>query len=49
MDVTERSIFEQFEFWDSAPAPAVMAEPSFDYVVVGCGTSYNLAMSVPPR
>ena len=46
MDVTERSIFEQFEFWNSAPDPAVMAEPSIDYVVAGCGTSYNLALSI---
>jgi glutamine---fructose-6-phosphate transaminase (isomerizing) len=45
MDQTEKSIFEQFEFWKSAPAPGAIAQPGVDYIVVGCGTSYNLAMS----
>jgi glucosamine--fructose-6-phosphate aminotransferase (isomerizing) len=45
MDKTEKSIFEQFEFWKSAPRPGAIAQPGIDYVVVGCGTSYNLAMS----
>lgn len=46
MDATERSIFEQFEFWNSAPTPALFAQSMVEYVVVGCGSSYNLAMSV---
>ena len=45
MDRTEKSIFEQFEFWNSAPRPHAIAQRGDDYVVVGCGTSYNLAMS----
>lgn len=46
MDVTERTIFEQFGFWNAAPVPAMHTHPSVDYVVVGCGSSYNLAMSI---
>jgi glutamine---fructose-6-phosphate transaminase (isomerizing) len=46
MDATQKSIFEQFTFWDIAPPAAVRAQPSVDYIVVGCGSSYNLAMSV---
>jgi glutamine---fructose-6-phosphate transaminase (isomerizing) len=45
MDKTEKSIFEQFGFWKSAPQPRAIAQRGVDYVVVGCGTSYNLAMS----
>jgi D-arabinose 5-phosphate isomerase GutQ len=45
MDQTEKSIFEQFAFWKFAPAPGAIAQPGVDYIVVGCGTSYNLAMS----
>ena len=46
MNVTERTIFEQFEYWLGAPKPQVLAQPSAEYVVIGCGTSYNLAMSI---
>ena len=46
MDATEKSIFEQFAFWDTAPPPVVRAQSSVEYVILGCGSSYNLAMSV---
>jgi len=45
MDKTEKSIFEQFEFWKSTPKLPAIAQRGDNYVVVGCGTSYNLAMS----
>jgi glucosamine--fructose-6-phosphate aminotransferase (isomerizing) len=43
--ITEKAIFEQFALWEAAPH-GPQARPSVDYVVVGCGSSYNLAMSV---
>ncbi len=46
MNVTERTIFEQFPLWESAPRPAIRASAGTDHVVVGCGSSYNLAMSL---
>jgi glucosamine--fructose-6-phosphate aminotransferase (isomerizing) len=46
MDVTERTIFEQFDLWDSAPSSKAFVRPDVDYVIIGCGSSYNLAMSV---
>ncbi|MET1536741.1 SIS domain-containing protein [Burkholderia sola] len=46
MNVTERVIQEQFQFW-----PAALAKPSLEptdckFVIVGCGTSYHLAQSI---
>jgi glucosamine--fructose-6-phosphate aminotransferase (isomerizing) len=46
MNVTERVIQEQFQFW-----PAALATPSLEptdskFVIVGCGTSYHLAQSI---
>ena len=46
MDVTEKTIFEQFEFWSATAHTAMRARRSVEYVVVGCGSSYNLAMSI---
>ncbi|SEQ73530.1 glucosamine--fructose-6-phosphate aminotransferase (isomerizing) [Faunimonas pinastri] len=46
MNATERSIVEQFPFWDGAPEPAIRADASKSYVVVGCGTSYYLAQCI---
>lgn len=46
MNATERSIFEQFSFWRSAPLPAALTDKAKTYVVIGCGTSYNLALSI---
>ncbi len=45
MNATEKSIIEQFPFWQGANMPAPLA-PKGLRVVVGCGTSYNLALSV---
>ncbi|MCU9951932.1 SIS domain-containing protein [Burkholderia sp. BKH01] len=46
MNVTERVIQEQFQFW-----PAALATPSLEptdckFVIVGCGTSYHLAQCI---
>jgi glutamine---fructose-6-phosphate transaminase (isomerizing) len=46
VNVIERTIFEQFEFWNAGTQLATRARPAVDYVVVGCGSSYNLAMSI---
>src|SRR5208282_2781486 len=45
-NATERSIFEQFSFWRTAPRQVGRAEAGQTHVVVGCGTSYNIAMSL---
>jgi glucosamine--fructose-6-phosphate aminotransferase (isomerizing) len=45
-NATERSIFEQFGFWRTAPRLVGRAEAGRTHVVVGCGTSYNIAMSL---
>jgi glucosamine--fructose-6-phosphate aminotransferase (isomerizing) len=44
--VTERTIFEQFDYWRRAPLPGVTADPDKQLAIVGCGTSYNIALSV---
>ncbi len=46
MNVTERSIFEQFEFWEALPKFVERAEPGKSYAVIGCGTSFNLSQSI---
>lgn len=46
MNLTERSIFEQFDFWRKAPTIDARAQKGATYVVVGCGTSYYLAQSL---
>ena len=46
MNATERSIFEQFDFWRKAEIESPLPSADTRYVVIGCGTSYNLAMSV---
>lgn len=46
MNATERSIFEQFDFWRSAKLPAALPVSETIQVVIGCGTSYNLALSI---
>ncbi|MBL1421905.1 MAG: SIS domain-containing protein [Alphaproteobacteria bacterium] len=43
---TLNSIFGQFGFWKKAEMPAKLVDDSPLRVVVGCGTSYNLALSV---
>ncbi len=44
--VTEQTIFDQFEYWRSAPLPEPLADKGRTYVIIGCGTSYNLAISL---
>lgn len=47
MNATETSIVEQFPFWNGAKMPtAITTDNGALRVVVGCGTSYNLALSV---
>lgn len=46
MNATERSIFEQFGYWEMANLPDAMTDRTSRYVVIGCGTSYNLALSI---
>jgi glucosamine--fructose-6-phosphate aminotransferase (isomerizing) len=46
MNVTERTIFEQFDLWGRASHPTEAADRAKTYAVVGCGTSYNLALSI---
>ena len=46
MTATLRSISGQFPYWRSARMPAPLQDPSRLRVVIGCGTSYNLALSV---
>jgi glucosamine--fructose-6-phosphate aminotransferase (isomerizing) len=46
MNVTERSIFGQFDFWRALQDRGYRAEKGRQHVVVGCGSSYNLALSV---
>jgi glucosamine--fructose-6-phosphate aminotransferase (isomerizing) len=45
MSVTRQTIFDQFSYWRSAPPVAPLAKDR-DYVIIGCGTSYNLAMAL---
>lgn len=46
MNATERSIVEQFPFWERAPVSRIRAEASRRHVVTGCGTSYYLAQTL---
>ena len=47
MGSTEQTIFEQFSYWQAAIAPtAAGPEADLSTVFVGCGTSYNLALSL---
>ena len=46
MNATLSSIIGQFDFWRQARSPAALRDRSATYVVVGCGTSYNLALSI---
>ncbi|TIS98037.1 SIS domain-containing protein [Mesorhizobium sp.] len=45
MNATEKSIFEQFPYWDALGDAIVAPEPGKTYIVLGCGSSYNLALS----
>jgi glucosamine--fructose-6-phosphate aminotransferase (isomerizing) len=46
ISVTERTILDQFDYWRRAPLPAVTTPSSAPMAIVGCGTSYNLALSI---
>ncbi len=46
MGATEQTIFEQFSYWQQALAPAGPPHEAELNVYVGCGTSYNLALSL---
>jgi glucosamine--fructose-6-phosphate aminotransferase (isomerizing) len=46
MGLTEQTIFEQFSYWRAAIGPAEAPKDAEILVFVGCGTSYNLALSL---
>ncbi|HVT50846.1 MAG TPA: SIS domain-containing protein [Dongiaceae bacterium] len=46
MGLTEQTIFEQFSYWRAAIGPAAAPKDAEIMVFVGCGTSYNLALSL---
>jgi glucosamine--fructose-6-phosphate aminotransferase (isomerizing) len=46
MGPTEQTIFEQFPFWRDAIGPLAPAQQADVLVFVGCGTSYNIALSL---
>jgi glutamine---fructose-6-phosphate transaminase (isomerizing) len=46
MSLTEQTIFEQFSYWRAATGPAAAPQDAEITVFVGCGTSYNLALSL---
>ncbi len=46
MGLTEQTIFEQFSYWRAAIAPVAAPRDAEIMVFVGCGTSYNLALSL---
>ncbi|MEE9427012.1 MAG: SIS domain-containing protein [Paracoccaceae bacterium] len=46
MTPTERGIFEQFSYWNQAQMPNQLPSDARKIVVIGCGTSYNLALSI---
>ena len=45
MNATLHSITEQFPYW-SAAMPAPLTDTTTPHVILGCGTSYNLALSI---
>lgn len=46
MGLTEQTIFEQFPYWRRAISPVAPLAASDVTVFVGCGSSYNLALSM---
>ena len=46
MGITEATIVEQFPYWRAAIAPAAPPPEAPITVFIGCGTSYNLAVSL---
>lgn len=45
MNATVQSIVEQFPYW-AAQFPAALTDTKTTHVIIGCGTSYNLALSI---
>lgn len=43
---TEQTIHDQYGYWERAPLPQAAATPDAALAVIGCGTSYNLALSI---
>jgi glucosamine--fructose-6-phosphate aminotransferase (isomerizing) len=46
MGLTEQTIFEQFSYWRAAIGPVAAPKDAEVLVFVGCGTSYNLALTL---
>lgn len=46
MTTTQDGIDGQFDYWRRAAMPAALKPDDATTVVIGCGTSYNLAISV---
>ncbi|AML52245.1 SIS domain-containing protein [Falsihalocynthiibacter arcticus] len=46
MNPTLEGIFGQFQYWRAAQMPAPLVPMNGTRVIVGCGTSYNLALAV---
>ncbi|MBB3571058.1 SIS domain-containing protein [Rhizobium sp. BK491] len=46
MNTTEKVIFEQFPYWEKAIGPVSAPHDTELTVFLGCGTSYNLALSL---
>ena len=46
MNQTLSGITGQFDYWRQAALPAALTDRSATHIVVGCGTSYNLALSI---
>lgn len=46
MGIVEQTIFEQFRFWRAALEPVAPPQDAPVTVFVGCGSSYNLALSL---
>lgn len=43
---TEQTILDQYGFWARAPLPRRLPEGGTTLAIIGCGTSYNLALSL---
>ncbi|MEQ1769245.1 MAG: SIS domain-containing protein [Devosia sp.] len=44
--IVEQTIHDQYAYWLKAPAPRETARSDAPIAVIGCGTSYNLALTV---
>ena len=46
MNMTEQGILSQFPYWKKATFPSPLRDMDSLHVVIGCGTSYNLALTI---